>query len=176
MFSNVLRRTVVKAAVIVAIASLGAVVAVPATGATRQDELAGVRQATARFHHVDAAIAAGYELGWVNGSGVRIITSCVSHPTAGAMGYHYFHPDLMRNHAVHSLSPEVLVYAPDSDGELRLAAVEYVVLGPGSNPPNPVTEAPEVLGHPMHVLNPAVGFYLHHAWIWKPNPSGMYAD
>src|ERR687896_347124 len=55
-----------------------------------QDELAQVRAATARFHRVEAAIAAGYELGWVNGSGVRIITGCVAHPTAGAMGSHYF--------------------------------------------------------------------------------------
>jgi hypothetical protein len=51
-----------------------------------QDELAQVRKATARFHRVEAAVAAGYELGWVNGSGVRILTGCVSHPTAGAMG------------------------------------------------------------------------------------------
>ena len=39
-----------------------------------QDELAGVRRVTARFHRVEEAIAAGYELGWVNGSGVRILT------------------------------------------------------------------------------------------------------
>ena len=36
--------------------------------------------------------------------------------------------------------------------------------------------APTVLGMPMHILNPAVGFYLMHAWIWKPNPAGMFAD
>jgi hypothetical protein len=28
----------------------------------------------------------------------------------------------------------------------------------------------------MHILVPAVGFYLTHAWIWKRNPSGMFAD
>src|ERR687897_3192315 len=60
-----------------------------------QDELAGVRRVTARFHRVEEAIAAGYELGWVNGSGVRILTGCVSHPTAGAMGYHYINPELV---------------------------------------------------------------------------------
>src|SRR4051812_46459964 len=48
-------------------------------------QLAQVRAATARFHRVEAAEAAGYERGWVNGSGVRIVAGCVSHPTAGAM-------------------------------------------------------------------------------------------
>src|SRR5829696_4756836 len=49
------------------------------------DDLAQLRRATARFHDLDAAIATGYELGWVNGSGNRIITNCVANP-AGAMG------------------------------------------------------------------------------------------
>jgi hypothetical protein len=29
---------------------------------------------------------------------------------------------------------------------------------------------------PMHILVPAVGFWLKHAWIWKHNPAGMFAD
>ena len=130
-------------------------------------DLAQVRRATARFHDVDAALEAGYQLGWVNGSGNRIITNCVSHLTAGAMGYHYFHPQLMQDLAVDLLEPEVLVYAPGADGELQLAAVEWVARGPNTNPTGvPAGEpAPTVLGMPMHILNPAVGFYLMHAWI-----------
>ena len=89
-----------------------------------QDELAEVRRVTARFHRVEEATAAGYELGWVNGSGVRIITGCVSNST-GAMGYHYFNPQLMADNAVDALEPEALVYAPAPDGDgLELAAVE----------------------------------------------------
>jgi hypothetical protein len=143
--------------------------------AHRQDDLAPVRRATARFHDLDAALAAGYELGWVNGSGDTIITGCVAHPTAGAMGYHYFNKQLMDDLAVDLLHPEVLVYAPGPRGQLRLAAVEWVARGPNSNPPG-VTEPPTVLGMPMHILNPAVGFYLMHAWVWKQNPAGMFAD
>src|SRR5688500_2656897 len=55
--------------------AVGAVLAglfVPAlVAAAGQAELSEVRAATARFHDVDAAIAAGYELGYVNGAGVR---------------------------------------------------------------------------------------------------------
>src|SRR4051794_37008482 len=130
------------------------------------DELAQVRRATARFHDLDAALDAGYELGWVNGAGTRIIPGCVASPTAGAMGFHYFHPSLMADTAVNLDEPEVLVYAPDDDGGLRLVAVEWVARGPNSNPRG-VSEPPTVLGMPMHILVPAVGFYIMHAWIWQ---------
>ena len=142
-----------------------------------QAELAQVRAATARFHRVEEAVAAGYELGWVNGSGVRIVAGCVAHPTAGAMGYHYFNAELMADNAVDALEPEVLVYAPDPDGGLELVAVEWVVRGPQSNPPG-VSEAPSVLGMDMHILVPPPGpaFYLTHAWVWADNPAGMFAD
>jgi hypothetical protein len=139
------------------------------------DELAQVRRIAARFHRVEEAIAAGYELGWVNGSGNRIITGCVSHPTAGAMGYHYFHPQLMADLTVDPLKPEALVYAPARNGRLKLAAVEWIARGLNTNPPG-VSQPPSVLGMQMHILVPAVGFYLTHAWVWRHNPAGMFAD
>jgi hypothetical protein len=151
--------------------------AATADSATLQDELAQVRGVTARFHRVEEAIAAGYELGWVNGSGVRIITGCVSHPTAGAMGYHYFNSQLMADNAVDPLEPEALVYESTPDGGRKLVAVEWVVRGPQSNPPG-VSEPPSVLGMEMHILVPPPGpaFYLMHGWVWKNNPAGMFAD
>lgn len=48
-----------------------------------------------RFHRVEAAVGTGYELGYANGAGNRIITGCIAHPTAGAMGYHYFNKELV---------------------------------------------------------------------------------
>jgi hypothetical protein len=144
------------------------------------DELAQVQAATARFHRVDEAIEAGYELGWVNGSGVRIITGCVAHPTAGAMGYHYINEELMDDLVADPLEPEALVYAPAPEGGLKLVAVEWIVRGPQSNPPGVPAgaPAPTVLGMDMHILVPPPGpaFYLMHAWIWMNNPAGMFAD
>lgn len=145
--------------------------------AGHEDELARVRAATARFHRVEEALAAGYELGWVNGAGVRIVAGCVAHPTAGAMGYHYFNADLMADNDVNALEPEALVYAPAPDGGLKLVAVEWVARSLQSNPPG-VAEAPSVLGMDMHILVPPPGpaFYLMHAWVWTTNPAGMFAD
>jgi hypothetical protein len=148
----------------------GTVLATP----TPRDELAQVRQATAQFHRVEAATAAGYELGYVNGAGNRIITGCIAHPTLGAMGYHYFNKALIDDLVIDPLRPEGLVYAPGADGGLKLVAVEYVVPGPNSNPAGPA-DAPTVFGMQMHILVPAVGFHTLHAWIWSHNPSGMFA-
>ena len=139
-----------------------------------------MRRATAKFHRVDAAIAAGYELGWVNGSGMTIVNTCVKHPTdpaAGAMGWHYFNAALMADNAVNANEPEALVYEKTSDGKLKLVAVEWVVRSADSNPPG-VSEAPSVLGMEMHILVPKPGpaFYLMHGWIWRDNPSGIFAD
>jgi hypothetical protein len=140
-----------------------------------QPDLAQVRRVTARYHDLDKALEAGYELGWVNGAGTRIITGCVAHPTDGAMGYHYFHPGLMADLAVDPLEPEALVYERKASGKLKLVAVEYVVRGANSNPPGVGPPPPTVFGMDMVILVPAVGFWTLHAWVWGHNPSGMFA-
>ncbi len=162
------------AAVIAIGAYAGNVLATPGP----QDDLARVRAATAQFHRVEAALAAGYRLGYVNGLGVPIITGCIEHPndpaTFGAMGYHYFHKALIDDNVIDLLRPEGLVYAPAADGGLKLVAVEYVVPGPDSNPAGPVV-APRPFGMDMHILVQRVGFHTLHAWIWSRNPAGMFA-
>jgi hypothetical protein len=165
----------IRFAMLLAIAGLityGANVVVTANG---EDPLAVVRQVTARFHDVDAAKAEGYELGYVNGAGNRIITGCIANPTAGVMGYHYFNKALIDDLVVDPTRPEGLVYTSGPEGQLRLVAVEYVVPGPNSNPPG-VSEPPSILGIRMHILVPAVGFYIQHFWVWSHNPAGMYVD
>jgi hypothetical protein len=133
-------------------------------------ELAAVRAATAKYHDVSAALADGYQLGYRG-----VVTGCISHPTAGAMGYHYFNWAKMDDPAIVEGDPEVLVYHTRNDGTLKLGAVEWVV-------PKTLweqagnTEPPVVFGQTLHVLNPVLNWYLAHAWIWKHNPAGMFAD
>jgi hypothetical protein len=159
-----------------AIAVVALTMSLTATAAlSSQDDLARIRRATAPFHDVHAATAAGYELGYVNGAGVRIITACVAHPTLGAMGFHSFNKQLVDDLVVDVERPEGLVYAPGPDGTLQLRAVEYVVPGASSNPPG-VSVAPVLFGQDMVILVPAVGFYTRHVWLWGTNPSGMFAN
>jgi hypothetical protein len=113
--------------------------------------------------------------GWVNGSGNRIITGCVAHPTAGAMGYHYFKKELMDDLAVDVLKPEVLVYASGPNGQRKLVAVEWVARGPNSNPPG-VSEPPTVLGMQMHIPRPGCRLLPHACLGLEAEPAGMFAD
>lgn len=121
--------------------------------------LAAVRAATARYQRVEAAVQDGY----VGDD------HCVANPAGpGAMGFHYINESLV-DATVEVDKPEVLVYAPWRDGELRLVAVEWVV-------PLPLAaEAPELMGQHFHP-NEAVGIWGLHAWIWQHNPDGVFAD
>ena len=148
--------------------SLTLALTIPVAASAESGDLGAVRGATAKYHQVERAIADGYQLGY-NG----IITGCIAHPSDGAMGYHYFRADLIDDPAVDPLQPEGLVYESLPNGKLKLVAVEWIV--PGTALPDP-TATPTVLGQDMHVLNPTLGWYIHHAWVWKHNPSGVFSD
>ena len=137
-----------------------------------QKDLAELRQATARYHDIELAEADGFHLG-ING----LVTGCVAHPTLGAMGYHYFNADRFNDPTIHELEPEALVYHTADDGSRELGSVEWVVPRPaweavhGAGAPPPV-----VHGHTFLILNPVLNWYVAHAWIWQPNPSGILSD
>ena len=161
------------AAAALAAAAIGASSTATAGADHGQADLARVRAATARFHRIEVAEASGHQLGWKNPD--IPITGCVAHPTLGAMGYHWFDHDDIEDISVDPLEPEGLVYEPLPNGGLRLVAVEWVVPADawhaaGNDGP------PTVLGQEMGILNPALGWYILHAWIWKPNPSGMFQN
>jgi hypothetical protein len=121
-----------------------------------QAQLASVRNATAAYHNLGAAEADGF---------VPLL-SCFDDPQAGGMGQHYFIPARM---GVVSLTrPTALVYEP-RDGFLKLVAVEYIVPGPADMTP------PHLLGRDFTYLT-ALGVWKLHAWIFRPNPAGMFAD
>ena len=168
-------RTQIRLAMLIAVVGVVALGSNVVATTGRQDLVAVVREATARFHDVDAARKAGYELGYMNGAGDRIITGCIAHPTAGVMGYHYFNKALIDDLVVDVGHPEGLVYTSGPEWQLKLVAVEYVVPGSGSNPPG-VSQPPTVLGMQMHILVPAVGVYIQHVWVWSHNPAGMFVD
>ena len=135
-----------------------------------QADVAQVRQATLKYRDVNAAIADGY---------VKFY-KCTEQPGVGTMGQHYVKLPLVGDPAINALTPEVLVYAPKRNGELKLVAVEYVVTQAdwetafGS-------ATPTVLGQNM--LFRAAGnryglpnFYERHAWLWQGNPLGLFND
>ncbi len=144
---------------------LSGAVVFPAQGSTIQDELAQVRGATAAFHDLAIAQAAGYQL-------LPTYSFCVQDPELGAMGYHYINRSLV-DAILDPLQPEAMVYTPDENGTLQLTSVEYIVAAGAWDAEH--TELPALFGHTFG-FNPAFGgVYTMHAWIWRPNPSGMFA-
>jgi hypothetical protein len=131
-----------------------------------RDELANVRKVTAQFQQVEAAQVAGYDLR-------PILDHCFNNPGVGAMGYHYIDTSIL-DLALNELEPEAMVYAPGPEGQLQLAAVEYIVPAADWDAAGN-TEPPSLLGHHLH-LNKDLGVYVLHAWIWQDNPAGVFED
>jgi hypothetical protein len=137
-------------------------------------DLDKVRRATARFHDVDKAIAAGYSFRLPELSG----GTCIAQPGEGAMGVHMV--DTTKLDAVlDPTKPEVLVYDPrikrSGREKLRFVAVEYVVFESawtGSKPPKLFGRKFDFVPAPNRYGLPA--FYALHAWVWKRNPSGVF--
>jgi hypothetical protein len=115
-------------------------------------ELARVRAATARFHDVTVAEAAGYQQ----------VSPCIDMPDGAAMGAHWLRPELIDDQLTPE-EPEALLYVPTPDGGQRLVGVEYISTDQGQT----------LFGHHLH--DGPVGAALH-AWIWQANPAGMFAD
>jgi hypothetical protein len=128
----------------------------------------GAKQSTAAFHDLEKAKDAGYSVQVFDAAGITCIAS-----SEGAMGIHMLNPSLL-NGEIDAERPELLVYEPRNDGTLKLVALEYLVFESaweGSEPPSLFgREFDFVPAGNRYGLPP---FYALHAWIWKPNPSGI---
>lgn len=143
--------------------SLAMMSIMPAVFAGGQSDLKEARQGTASFHKVGNASAAGY-VSTLDDLG------CFQNPGVGGMGLHYLSPSLLDG-SVDARTPEALVYEMADDGKLKLVGVEYIVpvaAWVGASPPS-------LFGHDFHV-HPVLPLWVLHAWIWTPNPLGMFED
>jgi hypothetical protein len=121
--------------------------------------LKSVRRATSRFHSTAQAIEAGHEPD----------DHCVSAPGLGGMGFHWVNPSLV-DPVFDPLKPEAILYAMGPGGNLRLIAVEYIVINVGQPPPMFGDQPFNVGGTPV----PAPHWSLH-VWLYENNPSGIFA-
>lgn len=120
------------------------------------------RTATARFASLDSAVAAGYQ---------RDAGGCVANEPLGTMGFHHANGRLYDDR-LDVERPEILVYERLPDGRYRLNGVEYIVpyaARPRDAPP------PRIMGQSLKRADGLQLWYLH-VWIWRENPSGIFAD
>ena len=158
------------------------VFAIPVTAKSDgQSELSAARAATARFHDLDTAKAAGYAVRVADVNGI----TCIDNPGTGAMGVHYLDPGLVPELGdpsaaamVDAATPELLVFAPGTNGTQRLVALEYLTIKASWDAQH--GGPPSLFGQPFNET--AAGnryglpaFYSLHAWIWDPNPSDLFS-
>ena len=162
---------------------------------TSEVNLAAVRKATERFQDVKIALAEGFIRDPFN---LCDTAEMMGRPAAlGAMGIHYFRPDLLgvtappnprvNGTGTHTdfLKPAILIYEPQQDGSLTLVAVENLVFA-ASWAAAGHKEPPSFLGVPYDTMkdNPATPIdeahmfephFDRHVWIYRENPNGMFA-
>jgi hypothetical protein len=142
-----------------------------------------VRGATARFHSMTQASAAGYSLAG---------EPCVAAPP-GTMGIHAVNFALAGDLGIDPMRPEILLYLPNGEGDLELIGIEYFAPALANSPNGPIpwfaadpppdgwfNPAPSVLGQtfdgPMPGHNPNMPWHYDlHAWLWAENPAGTFA-
>jgi hypothetical protein len=146
-----------------------AIAAPGVTNSAALKDLAKVRAATATFHDVNAALAAGY-----------VSTQyCVQAPGLGVMGVHYVNYALVADPAVDVSAPEMLLYVPGPSGP-RLVGVEYMTIDVDQDLTTD-GDRPFLFGRgfdgpmPGHGQGQPVHYDLH-VWVWQGNPSGMFAE
>lgn len=165
------------------------------TNATRSEPtLAEVRQATERFQDVTVALAEGYVR---DPNNMCETAEMMGRPAAlGAMGIHYFRPDLLgitappsprvNGNGTHTdfRKPSILIYEPQADGSLDLVAVENLVFADAwraaghTEPPSfhgvpydSMADDPTTSVDEAHMFEP---HFDRHVWIYRENPNGVF--
>lgn len=145
------------------------------TQAAIKKQLAKAKAALDKYQSVAAAEAAGY----------KAESPCEWIPSApqaswwgGGMGIHYVN-DALLGKPIDALRPAILTYVPAADGSMQLLAAEYFKPDADQNLKTD-GDRPSVFGHPFDgpMLGHAPGMPIHydlHVWLWKHNPSGMFA-
>jgi hypothetical protein len=124
----------------------------------RDNYVKAVRQATSRYNSTVQAERAGYAPS----------DYCVAVPGLGGMGYHWVNGALI-DETFDPLQPEALLYARGPGGNLRLVAVEYIVIDVGQ-------DRPSFDGYPFDVGGTPVedDHWSLHVWLYEHNPNGMF--
>jgi hypothetical protein len=130
-------------------------------GADINKDLAKLRSVTAAFHDSATASRAGWS---------TQITKCMTDPVLGGMGFHYGNTALINGTATVE-NPQLLLYEPDKNGKVSLVAVEYII--PYSF--HSRDAEPPVLFNQKFQQVDSFQLWGLHAWVWKDNPSGMFA-
>jgi hypothetical protein len=128
-----------------------------------------VREATERFKDVGVAEAEGYSSQF----------GCVSGDYSGAMGMHFVKFPFVFDGELDATKPEIVIYEPMPNGQLRLIGADYLVLASDWHAKN--DGPPQIMGQLLHLFESPnrfglPPFYTLHVWAWKKNPTGTFVN
>ena len=171
-----------------------AAIAVPALA--EEPSFEEIYAETERFQDVKAALAEGYVP--APGEMCEAAGHMGMPEHLGAMGVHYFRPDLLGitappnprvdGNGTHTdfRKPAILIYEPQKDGSLQLVAVENLVFRKAwhatgaTTPPSFKGKAFDLMvDDPKTAADEAHGFEPHydlHVWLYRANPNGVFAQ
>ncbi|MEU2422858.1 hypothetical protein ABZ619_17865 [Streptomyces sp. NPDC007851] len=134
---------------------------VPAADPFVWTDLTPAYTATADYEYEPFAVTDGY----------APAAGCDARSGKGGAGYHYVKSENVGG--LDPAEPAGLLYEPDGEGGRALVGVEWIVrAGTG-------TTAPTLFGQtfqgPTTVSGVTGPVYTLRAWIWKDNPSGLFA-
>ena len=158
--------------------------------------LARVKAAAEKYRDVKVALADGYI---ADPSGMCETADMMGKPAKlGAMGVHYFRPDLLGITAPPNPrvdgngtytdfnKPAVLLYEPEADGSLQLVGVENLVFekswkaaGHAQPPSFHGVAFDHMVDDPATKIDEAHGFMPHfdrHVWVFRDNPNGVFSQ
>lgn len=188
---NAIRTVVTATAAVLTVAGVSAVADSPGPG---EPTLAEVRAVTEKYQDVNVALAEGFIR---DPSDMCETADMMGRPaSAGAMGVHYFRPDLLgitappnprvNGNGTHTdfRAPSILIYEPQADGSMQLVAVENLVFqtswaAAGHTAPPTFHGVPydNMKDDPATATDEAHSFEPHfdrHVWIYRENPNGVF--
>jgi hypothetical protein len=122
-------------------------------------DIRDLRQAMAPNHRFEVGTAEG---AWSDQFPPGCFTSA-----AGAMGYHYH--NTANDGVLDVTRPQLIIYEPEKNGQMRLVAVEFFSAAPQSGP------APHLFGQDFH-FNSVFQLWVLHVWAFQENPRGIFQD
>jgi hypothetical protein len=123
--------------------------------------IATLQRVTARYHNLRVAIAEGFVL----------LHDCEVRPGEGPVGTVYVHMGRLLDGIIDPQAPDALIYEPRRDGRPKLVGVEFAVpygLWTSQSPP-------QFLGAEFQPED-EFGVFALHAWVWRINPEGLFAE
>jgi hypothetical protein len=130
-------------------------------GTDTDGAIATLQRVTARYHNLKAALDDDFVL----------LHPCEARGDEGPVGTVYINMARLMDGVIDPENPDALIYEPAANGTLHLVGVEFAIpqaLWTGA-------QLPTFLGATFQTED-EFGVYALHAWVWRNNPEGLFAE